>query len=50
MSNLLLIGIIIVIAIPFYFGIKRMVRSMTKTGACGCSGSDCHCHDKEKEV
>ncbi len=44
------IGTIIVIAliaIPCYFGLKRIARSFSKKGGCGCGHEgegSCHCH------
>ena len=48
--NSLFVGIIVIlIAIPCAFGLKKIIGNFTGGGStCGCSGSECHCKDKKK--
>lgn len=44
MDQIILVGILVVLAIPFYFGIKRIIAMFSKKGSsCGCGSNDCKC-------
>lgn len=49
MSNLWTYAIIVIIAIPFLFGIKKIYAMLTKKGSsCGCGSSNCTCQKDDK--
>ena len=45
------IVVLAIIAIPCYFGAKRIARSFSRKGGCGCdAGSSCHCEEQSPVV
>ena len=49
MSNLWTYVIIVLIAIPFIIGIKKIYTMISKKGSsCGCGSSNCSCQKGDK--
>lgn len=50
MDNLIIGLIIAVIALPFYFGLKKIAAMFGSKNSCGCGKSDCGCGGSAKGV
>ena len=48
MNNLIIGLIIAVIALPFYFGLKKIAAMFGSKNSCGCGKSDCGCGGSSK--
>lgn len=48
--NLVSVIILVIIALLFFMGLRRIVRNfLSKNGGCGCGSSDCCCSKDEGE-
>lgn len=41
--------VVALIAVPFYFGLKKMFKTASGKGGCGCGNDDCGCKSGKSE-